>query len=297
MDAPGSFVPAGGLRRPVLIVAALLILGAAGLAVLTLLPGEEDAWTRIRRSGSVRIGHTAEAPYAWRTPDGRVTGEAPELARAVFAQLGIQHIEWVEVQFGSLIPQLRTGRFDVIAAGMYVTPARERQIAFSHPSYCTHAALLVRHADAQRLRGYADLAQDPGARLAVLAGAVEGEAALAAGVPAGRIHAFPDAASAAQAVADGEADALTLSAPSVQWLADHDPRLRRAAEPVAAAPPDGCGAFGFRQEDRELRRRFDAQLRTFLGTPAHVALVRPFGFTPAELPPVQPMPPAQARRP
>lgn len=297
MDAPGSFVPAGGLRRPVRIVAALLILGAAGLAVLALLPGEEDAWTRIRRSGSVRIGHTAEAPYAWRTPDGRVTGEAPELARAVFAQLGIQHIEWVEVQFGSLIPQLRTGRFDVIAAGMYVTPARERQIAFSHPSYCTHAALLVRHADAQRLRGYADLAQDPGARLAVLAGAVEGEAALAAGVPAGRIHAFPDAASAAQAVADGEADALTLSAPSVQWLADHDARLRRAAEPVAAAPPDGCGAFGFRQEDRELRRRFDAQLRAFLGTPAHVALVRPFGFTPTELPPAQPMPPAQARRP
>ncbi len=295
MDTPGSSAPAGGLRRPVLIVAALLILGAAGLAMLALLPGEEDAWTRIRRSGSVRIGHTAEAPYAWRTPDGRVTGEAPELARAVFAQLGIQHIEWVEVQFGSLIPQLRTGRFDVIAAGMYVTPARERQIAFSHPSYCTHAALLVRHADAQRLRGYADLVQSPGARLAVLAGAVEGEAALAAGVPAGRILAFPDPASAAQAVADGEAEALALSAPSVQWLADRDPRLRRAAEAVTAAPPEGCGAFGFRQEDRELRRRFDAQLSAFLGTPAHAALVRPFGFTPAELPP--PLQPAPERRP
>lgn len=284
---------AGGLRRPVRVAAALLILGATVLAVLALLPEDEDAWARIRRTGTVRIGHTAEPPYAWRASDGRVTGEAPEVARAVFAQLGIQHIEWVEVQFGSLIAQLRTGRFDVIAAGMYVTPARAGQITFSHPSYCTHAALLVRATDAPRLHDYADLVRAPAARLAVLAGAVEGDAALAAGVPAARIVAYPDAASAAQAVAAGEADALALSGPSVQWLADRDPRLLRARAPATDAPFDGCGAFGFRQQDQALRNRFDAQLLAFLGTPAHLALVRPFGFTPAELPPPERAAPGQ----
>lgn len=275
-----------------LLAAVLLLLAGAGFAVFQLLPQHEDTWARIRRTGSVRIGHTAEPPYAWRAATGRVTGEAPEVARAVFARLGIRDIEWVEVQFGSLIAQLRTGRFDVIAAGMYVTAARAEQIAFSAPSYCTHTALLMRQDDPAAPADFAAFAARSGARLAVLAEAVEGQAAQAAGVPVTRIEAFPDAASAAQAVANGEADALALSAASVQWLADRDPRLQRVAGFGAGEAVDGCGAFGFRRDDRLLRERFDAALRAFLGTPEHAALVRPFGFTPADLPP-----PAAAGRP
>ena len=146
------------------------------------------------------------------------TGEAPELARAVFARLGIERIEWVEVQFGSLIPQLRTGRYDVIAAGMYVTPARAQQIAFSRPSFCTHAVLLVRRDDPLDLHGYADVARAPAARLAVLAGAVEGDAALAAGVPAARIAVYPDAAAAAPwASLVGAEDAASDKRPVITW--------------------------------------------------------------------------------
>lgn len=274
-----------GIRRTVSVVVAVLLAAAIALVLRVLYPDDDDTWERIRRTGSVRIGHTVEPPYAWRSADGRVTGEAPELARAVFARLGIERIEWVEVQFGSLIPQLRTGRYDVIAAGMYVTPARAQQIAFSRPSFCTHAVLLVRRDDPLDLHGYADVARAPAARLAVLAGAVEGDAALAAGVPAARIAVYPDAAAAAQAVAGGYADALALSAPSVQWLADHDARVVRARDAAPAAPAAGCGAFGFRQSDAALREHFDAALGALLGSPEHTALVRPFGFTAAELPP------------
>ena len=41
----------------------------------------------------------------------------------------------------------------------------------------------------------------------------------------------------------------------------------------------------FRKEDEDLRDAFNAQLKTFLGSPEQVALFTPFGVTRAENPP------------
>ena len=46
----------------------------------------------------------------------------------------------------------------------------------------------------------------------------------------------------------------------------------------------GYGAFGFRKDETELVAAFNEELRTFIGTPEHLELVRPFGFTEKELP-------------
>jgi polar amino acid transport system substrate-binding protein len=44
------------------------------------------------------------------------------------------------------------------------------------------------------------------------------------------------------------------------------------------------GAFGFRMNDKGLAREFNAFLKQFIGTPEHLALVRKFGITAADLP-------------
>ena len=49
----------------------------------------ETALQRILRTGTVRIGYAAEAPYAIPAPGGRVTGEGPEVARKVFERMGV----------------------------------------------------------------------------------------------------------------------------------------------------------------------------------------------------------------
>ena len=84
-----------------------------------------------------------EAPYGYATPDGKLTGEAPEVAKAVLAKMGITQVDGVLTEFGSLIPGLKAGRFDIIAAGMYVNPQRCNEIAFSEPSYGIGQAILV----------------------------------------------------------------------------------------------------------------------------------------------------------
>lgn len=37
-------------------------------------------------------------------------------------RMGIEHIDWVRMDFASLLPELQLGRIDAIAAGMFITP-------------------------------------------------------------------------------------------------------------------------------------------------------------------------------
>jgi polar amino acid transport system substrate-binding protein len=249
-----------------------------------------DTLERARAAGTLRVGYANEAPYAYLDPTtGKLTGEAPALARAVLSDLGIGAIEGVLTEFGSLIPGLKAGRFDVIAAGMYILPARCREIAFSDPTYSVGEAFIVRSGNPGKLHSYADVAQSS-AKLGVVAGAVQLQYAVANGVPRDRIVIFPDAPSALEGVAARRVDAYAATALTVNDLLRRsgDASLERArpfTDPVIEGRTvRGYGAFGFRKEDEDLRRAFNAALARLVGTPRHLELVRPFGFGEQEQP-------------
>lgn len=246
------------------------------------------AWAR--RQGSLRIGYANEAPYAYFDAAARkVTGEAPEIARTILADMGIREVEAELTEFGSLIPGLKARRFDIIAAGMYVLPERCREIAFSNPTYRVGEAFLVAPGNPKALHSYADVAANAGAMLAVVAGAVQHAYARRSGIAADRIVVYPDTISALEGVAAGRADAFAATSLTVNNL------LSRSGGKVERAAPftdpgfdgtvvQGYGAFGFRKTDAELLQAFNERLAEFIGTPRHLELVSPFGFTRRELP-------------
>jgi polar amino acid transport system substrate-binding protein len=250
-----------------------------------------DSLDRARSEGTIRVGFANEPPYAYlESSSGRLTGEAPEIARAVLKEIGVAEVEGVLTEFGSLIPGLNAGRFDVIAAGMYILPERCKEIAFSNPTYSVGAAFIVAQGNPKRLHGYADVARHSSARLGVVAGAVERSYARATGIPDERVVVFPDAPSALEGVAAGRVDAFagtSLTVNSLLARAD-SPALERAApfeDPVIEGKPvRGYGAFGFRKDDRKLITAFNEALARHVGTPSHLQTVKPFGFTAAELP-------------
>lgn len=84
----------------------------------------DNSLTSLQQSSTIRIGYAVEAPYAFLTTDGEVTGESPEIAKRVARQLGFNNIIWRQTEFGDLLDELEAGRIDVIAAGMFVTPVR-----------------------------------------------------------------------------------------------------------------------------------------------------------------------------
>lgn len=279
-----------------------LVLGVMlGLGSVTCNRGPEDSSTfsatagttleRMRQSEVARVGYANEAPFAYYdTASRQLTGEAPEIARYILKRLGVPRIEGILTEFGSLIPGLKAKRFDIIAAGMYIIPARCRQIAFSEPTYGIGQAFIVQADNPLKLHSYEDVAVHPTARIGVVAGAVELGYTRASRIPHRRVSIFPDAPSAVAGVQAGRIDAYAGTSPTIKNLLDKagDTEIEQAApftDPIMRGKPArGYGAFGFRKEDVDLLHAFNRQLTAFIGSPQHRALVKPFGFTDADVP-------------
>lgn len=278
-------------RRPgIITVTASLLLVLGVLAFIRWERADTDALIIARKTGVVRVGYAVEAPYAFLTPEGKVTGESPEIARVITSRLGIQRVEWRLTEFGDLLDGLEAGRFDVIAAGMFITSERRQRVAFSLPTFRVNPGLLVRKGNPLALHSYSDLLAKTNARVAVLSGSVEESLIHQLGLPRERCVQVPDAASGQSVVRSGRADALALSAPTLRWMMMNPiAGLTEMAEPFLAtttdAPLEGAlGGFAFRKGDQTLCQAWNVELATFVGSEEHRRLVAPFGFTDAELP-------------
>ena len=265
--------------RWLLIVIAAVILAAAA-AFIAMRPGN-DALSRARASGVIRVGYAVEAPYAF-IADGAVTGVSPATAKLIAARLGLR-IEWVQTEFGSLIGELNAGRFDVIAAGLFVTPDRAASVAFSEPELRVRDGLLIPAGNPANLHSYADLIARPNLRVAVVAGSVEEQRLLELGLPPGRALKLPDAGHAMSAVAARAADALALSLPTVRYWAARDP-LTDAIAVEEGGGGEAYVASAFRRDETALRAAWNGALSEILGRDAHLRAIAPLGFEPADLP-------------
>ena len=263
-----------------------LLKSAAVLAAVSPLTGliskayAETTFERAKSQGFIRVGFANEAPFGFATPDGKLTGEAPEVAKAVLAKIGIPQVDGVLTEFGSLIPGLKAGRFDIIAAGMFINPKRCGEIAFSEPSYGIGQAMLVKSGNPKGIKDYSSIKENADLKLAVMAGAVEAGYAKDAGVPESQLVVLPDQSSLLAAVQSGRADAAALTALSIGDMAKKGEGVE-STKPfgeVAGKSVKGHGGFGFRKEDTDLLEAFNSELKKFIGTPEHIALVTPFGF-------------------
>lgn len=256
-----------------------LVAGLAGIATLA----GAQAQTTLERAladGYIRVGFANEAPYGFATTDGTLTGESPEVVKAVLNKIGIAEVDGVLTEFGSLIPGLQAGRFDIIAAGMFVNPARCGQIQFSEPTYGIGQAFLVTEGNPKGIVDYSTVAANADLTLAVMAGAVEGGYATDSGVAESQLVVLPDQSSLVAAVKAGRADAAALTALSIADMASKNEGVESTAPfgMVAGQSVVGHGAVGFRKEDTDLYEAFNTELKNFIGSPEHIALVTPFGF-------------------
>lgn len=279
---------------PLGLLVLLMILGGIGWILWQAnrqIGGQESTLARIQREGTVRIGFANEDPYGYfDTSTGNITGEAPEIAKRIFQKMGIENVEAVVADFGSLIPGLKAKRFDVIAAGMYITPERAEEVAFSNPTYGIGEAFIVLAGNPLGLHSYEDLRDNPNAKLGVMGGSVEQGYAREIGIPNSRVLKFADYTSAITGLRGRQIDAIAATDLTVNELLrkQNSDSIEKAADfqdPVIDGKTiRGYGAFGFRQEDKDLRREFNDHLMKFIGTDEHLELVKPFGFDESTLP-------------
>jgi len=233
--------------------------------------------------GVVRIGIANEVPYGYEGEDGEPTGEAPELGKAILAELGITEVEATVVEFGSLIPGLLADQYDMIAAGMFINPERAEQVLFSDPDYCADTSFAVAEGNPKGIETFESFL-DSDAILGVLGGAVEETYAIETGIPDAQISRFGDTPSLVDALVAGRIDAFALTGPTVQaQVGELDGfEATEGVIPVIDGEEQlGCGAFAFRPDDQEFRDIFNAKLKEFQADGRVLEIIEPFGFSQA----------------
>ncbi|MET7701527.1 MULTISPECIES: ectoine/hydroxyectoine ABC transporter substrate-binding protein EhuB [unclassified Streptomyces] len=278
----------GTTRRSLLAgVAALGALGAAGCSRVASASGVEggDLLDRLKAQGVVRLGIAGEIPFGYIDKNGELTGEAPELARAVFKRLGVDKVQPVPTEFGSLIPGLNSQQFDVVAAGMYVNADRCKQVIFADPDYQMLDAFIVRKGNPKGLHNYRDVVEKK-AKFATGTGYAEIQYAVDAGYKESDILIVPDQVAGLNAVEAGRVDVFAGTALTTRAVVKKSSKT----ESTAAFAPlvdgkkhvDG-GAFAFRPTETTLRDAFNVELRKLKKSGELFRILRPFGFTKAEM--------------
>ncbi|MFG2331513.1 ectoine/hydroxyectoine ABC transporter substrate-binding protein EhuB [Streptomyces sp. NPDC048604] len=253
-------------------------------------PGDADLLAELRKEGHVRVGFAGEAPYGFQDGSAALAGEAPTLHREIFTALGIRELRPTLTEFGALIPGLLAGRFDVVSAGMAITPERCAKVIFSEPEFVSPTALMVRKGNP---KGLADLRScaAKGVRVGVLTAAVEASYAKEAGVPDGSVVALAKQQDGLDALVAGRIDAFALTGISLRWLArTNQGAAVEVLDPfvpvVKGVKQYSPGGAVFRPGATALRDAFDTELAKITGDPArYVRLIGKYGFTKGEVPP------------
>lgn len=172
-------------------------------------------YIRPKAQGVARLGIAGEVPFGYIDKNGELTGEAPELAKVIFKRLGVDRVQPVPTEFGSLIPGLASQQFDVVAAGMYINPDRCQQVIFSDPDYQMLDAYIVRKGNPLGLHNYRDVVKKK-AKFATGTGYAEIAYAVEHGYKEDDILIVPDQVAGLNAVESGRVDVFAGTALTVR---------------------------------------------------------------------------------
>lgn len=240
---------------------------------------------QIKERGTVRIAVANEIPYGYTDMSGNAKGVGPDVAKHIMQQLGITKIKWSTTNFGSLIPGLQAGRFDMIAAEMAVLPQRCKEVLFSEPDSSYGEGLLVAKGNPENLHSY-EAFVGSGHKIAIMAGADQLDILQALGVPASQMVTISSNADAISTIATGRASAYAATSVTTVELANKSDKVevaRNFTDPlINGEPVRSWGAFAFAQGSEDFRDAVNAELEKFKKTQGWAKTMNHYGFSVAD---------------
>ncbi|RWM47993.1 MAG: transporter substrate-binding domain-containing protein [Mesorhizobium sp.] len=148
-------------------------------------------------------------PWYYNDDQGRLTGADVENLRAALAGMGIDKFNPIVTEWSSIVPGVKSGRFDV-GAGMYITPERCKEVAFTMPYAVIVPALVVKNGNPDKIKSWEDFKNNPILKVGVYAGGAEVGYMVKSGVANDNIVQLPDQNSLIQALVNGQIQAFNV---------------------------------------------------------------------------------------
>lgn len=192
---------------------------------------EETAYERVMRTGVIRCGYITgwEPLFSKDVTTGKLGGIYYDYVEAIGRATGLK-IDWaMEVGSGDYAQALKSGKIDVMCAGLGYTGTRARVVDYVYPSMYASYNIYVR-ADDKRFDGDWKKLNAEGVKLAVMDGELGSIVAPQAFPKAGTVS-LPQLSSIADVlntVATGKADAVTWdSYPASQFMKANPGKLKK----------------------------------------------------------------------
>jgi polar amino acid transport system substrate-binding protein len=231
---------------------------------------------RVEDGEPIRMVIGNEPPYTKLLPNGDVTGAEPDVAKAVLKMMGITEVEPITAGYDAMIPGLDAGRWDMVAAGLFMNKSRCADVVYSSPVIVSTESLAVPAGNPQSLTTLDDVRKED-VKVAVLAGSFELKTSTSLGIPASKLPTYPLAPDALQALEDGRVDAVLLPTLSLQELKKQGGSFE-ITPALDEFPKTGSGE-AFRRSDKDFLTKYNAQLEKFKQTEEFDKTLAKWGFS------------------
>lgn len=215
----------------------LLQTGALGLTALaagSILSAEQAAaqaasdslLRKVLDRGKVLVGTgSTNAPWHFENEQGQLTGMDIAMAKILAKGLFDDEtaVEFVQQDPAARIPNINTGKVDIVIQFMTVTPQRSQLVAFSRPYYVEGVALLSRP-DGERRQYQQMLAAGADANISVLQN-IDAERLVHQVLPEAQVSMLDTQANVIQALRSGRVDGAAVDLSTVWWLVKRNPDL------------------------------------------------------------------------
>ena len=224
-EAPArrNFLQLGGLG--------LAVAGVAAAATTTLTAQQAAAQAApastlrtVLNRGKLIVGTgSTNAPWHFEDDKGQLTGMdiavARILARGLFDD--VTKVEFVKQEPAARIPNITTGKVDIVVQFMTVSPARAQLVNFSRPYYVEGVALLT--SVKGKFKSHKELIDAGANAKASVLQNVDADKLVAKALPKAQVLQLDTQANAIQALESGRADAAVVDLSTVGWLVKRNP--------------------------------------------------------------------------
>ncbi|CAB3798876.1 ABC transporter glutamine-binding protein GlnH [Paraburkholderia caffeinitolerans] len=223
------------------------VAGLLALAGCTKVPttGQDAAATStlqgVLQRGTLRVGDCLTfAPFGFYNKDGQPDGYDVDLAKELAKEMGVK-LEVVNTTSANRIPNLQTGKVDVVFCNFTRNMERAKEIAFTTPYVVASEALLVKKSS-----GIQSIKDMSNRTIATVKGSTNGDEVRALNMQV-KIQEYDSSEAAILAVKQGQADAMIEDNNFLAYQAKLDPDLAVTNE---ALVPLEYNAFGVKAGDQ-----------------------------------------------
>lgn len=283
-------------QKKVMLATVVVVVLAAVTGAWAATAKSQGAYERIKSTGTVSIGFFYEPPTVFIDPaTGKLTGESPTVARAVLNKVFGKDLKMDGVlvsEFGSLIPGVQAGRFDIVASGLYIRKQRCAQVLFGDPQAIIHSGLVVKKGNPLNLHSYKSLRDTNGVIAAIAEGGSELDWARKVGVTDDKLLIVQNYEQAIAAFDAGRVNVIVGPAIALQYRLTQvwkNTDKYELADPFEDPIINGQKtiayyATAFRIGDEDLRDAYNKEFDALRSSGGLLKLVEPFGFRKSDIP-------------